>query len=124
MPSCGSPSAPGKVRPATWKPAHTASTTAPCADAGGERAVVEQRAGGAHLRPVLSPAEAVDVRLRHRRVRRRLDQFDVAAAPLGAPRQDQPVAAVPVRAQEVREDHRHAQDPAHAGAPSKSWNAV
>ena len=51
-------------------------------------------------------------------------KLGVATAPLGAPGQDQPVAAVAIGPEQVGVHHRHPQRPAHAGAPSRSWNAV
>ena len=115
---------PGSCAPTTWKPAHTASTTAPLRHPPHEGAVVDERACGAHLRPVLAPAQAVDVRLGQGLVGRGLQQLGVVAAPLRAPGQDQPVAAVAVGPEQVGVHHRHPQRPAHAGAPRRSWNAV
>ena len=62
-PSCASPLAPGNVRPTIWNPAQTASTTAPSGDAARQRPVVDERAGGPNLGAVLSPSQAVEVRL-------------------------------------------------------------
>ena len=85
--------------------------------------VVAERARGPHLGAVLPAAEAVDVGGGQRGVGRRLEQFDLEAAPLGPPGQDEAVAPVAVGAQEVGVDHGHPQRPAtsaHAGAPSRS----
>ena len=62
--------------------------------------------------------------LGQRAVRGRLQELDVASPPFGAPRQDQPVAAVAVGAEQVGVHDHDAQWPAHAGAPSRSWKAV
>ena len=71
----------------------------------GQGAVVDQGAGRPDLRPVLAAAQAVDVGLGQRPVGGRLQELGGAAAPLGPPGQDQPVAPVAVRAQEVGVDH-------------------
>ena len=89
-----------------------------------EGAVVDERVCGAHLRPVLTPAQAVDVRLGQGLVRGGLEQHGVEAPPLRAPGQDQPVAAVAIGPEKIGVHHGHPQRSAHAGAPSSSWNAV
>ncbi len=96
----------------------------PGGDPSRQRAVVDQRPGGAHLRTVLAATEAVNVRLGHGRVRSRLQQLDVKTAPLGPPGQDQAVTPIPVGAQQVGKDNRHAERAIHAGIPSRSWKAV
>ena len=118
------PSAPGKLRPTIWNPAQTARTTAPPATPPGQRAVLDERAGGADLGTVLSPAQAVDVGLGERAVGGRLQQLGVEAAPRGPPGQHQPVPAVTVGAQQVGVDDRDPQRAVMRGAPNRSWNAV
>ena len=89
-----------------------------------KRPVVNERPGGADLGPVLSPAEAVQIRLGQGTVGSGLQQRDLVAPPFGPPRQHQAVPAVAVGAEKVGIDDRDAQRRRHAGAPSRSWNAV
>ena len=96
----------------------------PALDAPRQGPVVDQGARGPNLWPVLATTEAIDVRLGKWAVRSRVQQLGIVAPPLGPANQDQPVPPVPVGAQQVGVDDRHAERPAHSGASRRSWNAV